>query len=378
MQRLEGLGTIAGGIAHDFNNLLTGIFTNIEMAKLDLTENSSSSSYLKDACDAIHSARQLTGQLLTFAKGSAPVLDTVETSVLVRDTVDFNLHGSNIIPEFILQDGLWPIKADKGQIGQVLANLIINAKQVMPCGGTLHIEGRNVLGEESIDSPDPAARYVCLTIRDEGTGIPSKIIEHIFDPYFSTKDAGPGLGLAIAHSIVEQHSGSISVSSLPNVSATFTIILPAIPLSELEGVEKTSRKNTASKDVPSLHVLLMDDEEILRKVGKQMIEHLGHTVDTAADGDEALHKYKAAMESGKPFDLVVMDLTIRGGKGGEATISELLEIDSLARVIVSSGFTSGPVMADYSSYGFSGKLAKPFMMKDLKQEINRIMEKKFN
>jgi len=373
MQRLEGLGTIAGGIAHDFNNLLTGIFTNIEMAMIDLPRRSSSDSYLQDARNAIHSARQLTGQLLTFAKGSAPVLSTVDTSALVRDTVNFNLHGSNVISSIMLQDNLWLINVDKGQIGQVLANLLINAKQSMPQGGTLHIDARNIQKGDLIDSPDAMKDWVCITIRDEGTGIPPKIIEHIFDPYFSTKDTGHGLGLAIVNSIIEQHDGSISVTSETNIGTTVNIFLPAVPASEGEDIADDSHDDTASNDSPSLRVLLMDDEEILRKVGRLLIERLGHTIDTAVDGVEALHKYNLAMEIGDPFDLVIMDLTIRGGKGGQETMKELLEIDPKVRAIVSSGYASDPIMADCTAYGFSGRLAKPFTMQDLEREIIRVM-----
>ncbi len=375
MQRLEGLGTIAGGIAHDFNNLLTGIFTNIEMARIELPKKSPSNSYLQDAYDAIHSARQLTGQLLTFAKGSAPMLDTVDTAVFLADSVNFNLRGSNIITKINLQEGLWSINADKGQFGQVLANLLINAKQSMPGGGTLHVDGRNICAGDPVDSPDPLTEFVCITIRDEGIGIPPKILKRIFDPYFSTKDTGHGLGLAIVLSIVEQHNGHISVASEPNIGTTFTIFLPAITVSETEGLLKTSRTDAASKEALSLHILLMDDEEMLRNVGEQLIIRLGYTIETAADGDETLQKYTAARESGKPFDLVIMDLTIRGGKGGQETIKELLDIAPEARVIVSSGYASGPIMADFAAYGFSGKLAKPFMMKDLEQEIIRVMKK---
>ncbi len=373
MQRLEGLGTIAGGIAHDFNNLLTGVFTNIEMAKIELPRNSPSASYLQGAYDAIHSARQLTGQLLTFAKGSAPVLSTVDTSALVQDTVSFNLRGSNINTEIILQEGLWAINADKGQIGQILANLLINARQSMPGGGTLHVDGRNICAGDQVGSPDPLTEYVCITIRDEGTGIPAKIIDHIFDPYFSTKDTGHGLGLAIVHSIIEQHDGSISVTSETNIGTTVNVFLPAVPASEAEDIVEDSHDDTASNDSPSLRVLLMDDEEILRKVGRLLIERLGHTIDTAVDGVEALHKYILAMEIGNPFDLVIMDLTIRGGKGGQETMRELLEIDPKVRAIVSSGYASDPIMADCTAHGFSGRLAKPFTMQDLEREIIRVM-----
>jgi len=375
MQRMEELGMVAGGIAHDFNNLLTGIFGNLELARIELPEGSQANSCLKKAHNAIQNARQLTGQLLTFAKGGIPVLDTVETAAFVRDTVDFNLHGSNVLANFDLPDSLWSIKADKGQIGQVLANLTINAKQAMPGIGTLHVKCRNIPRAEAINTANLTGESVRITIRDEGTGIPSKIIEHIFDPYFSTKQKGHGLGLAIVHSIIEQHNGRIDVSSTPDVGTTFTVFLPALPRSKPEDTKETYRTYEEAEATRPLHVLLMDDEEMIRDVGIQMLEFLEYTsTDTAVNGNEALEKYAAAMENGTPFDLVIMDLTIRGGKGGREIIGELLKIDPDVRVIVASGYASDPVMANHRDFGFSGKLEKPFEIAELKREIARVME----
>lgn len=376
MQRLEGLGTIAGGIAHDFNNLLTGIFANLEMAKMDLPENSSSSHYLQEAHHSILSARRLTGQLLTFAKGGAPVFKIVDMTRLIQETVEFNLHGTNVKPEIELQDNLWSIMADEGQIEQVLGNLTINSKQAMPCGGALHVAGRNLPISEAYSEADLTSDSILLTIKDEGIGIPPKIIDHIFDPYFSTKETGHGLGLAIVYSIIKQHKGHISVSSEPNTGTTFTIILPAVPETGRENADAVdiTRGNIAAKS--SFHILLMDDEEIARKVATQLLERLGHTTDTAVHGDEAIKKYTEGIKTGKPFDLVIMDLTIRDGKGGKKTIEELLKIYPEAKVIVSSGYSSGPIMANFSSYGFSGKLAKPFMAADLQDTITLVMNRK--
>ncbi|MCK5131470.1 MAG: PAS domain S-box protein [Candidatus Sabulitectum sp.] len=373
MQKLEGLGTIAGGIAHDFNNLLTSVFGNLEMAKLDLPSNSPSWRYLNDAHNAIQSARRLTGQLLTFSKGGAPVFKTVETAELLQGTVEFNLHGSNVKPEIELPDALWSIKADRGQIEQVIANLTINSKQAMPRGGTLHIEAKNIPFPMVGNDSDLTCDSVQLTFRDEGTGIPPEIIDNIFDPYFSTKDSGHGLGLAVVHSIIKQHNGHIRVSSTPNAGTTFTVTLPVVSGTESEDAEKSLMADSAPDTKLNLHVLIMDDEQIVRSIAGQLLERLGHTVGTSVDGDEALRKYTEAMENGNPFDLVIMDLTIRGGKGGKETITEMLEIDPHAKVIVSSGYASGTIMSDYSMFGFSGKLAKPFVLADLKTVISRVI-----
>jgi len=375
MQRLESLGAVAGGIAHDFNNLLTTVFGNIELAKIDLPDDSSSRSFLQEAHDAFQDARHLTGQLMTFARGGVPVLDKVETASLVRDTVIFNLRGSDVIPKIELEDGLWPIKADKGQIGQVLANLTINARQAMLDGGTLYVNGTNIRTAEKSGSYGLTGEYVRIELRDEGIGIDPNIIERIFDPYFSTKDTGHGLGLAVVHSIINQHNGRINVASMPGAGTTFTVFLPAISGLKSKESEKISRAGEEADATSSLHVLLMDDDGGVRRMGKSMLVRLGHSIDTAVDGDEALEKYRAAKVGDRPFDLVIMDLTIPGGLGGKETIVELLKIDPHARVIVSSGYSTDPVLANFSNFGFSGKLAKPFEIAEVKQEISRVMKK---
>lgn len=370
MQRLDQLGTVAGGIAHDFNNLLTGIFGNLELAKVNLPDDCPSTSYLADAHGMIQAARQLTGQLLTFAKGGAPILERVDTTALLKETVRFNLHGSTTHLEMDLEEGLWPIHADKGQIGQVLANLTINARQAMPKGGTLHVSARNVIKE------DPMTVYtVRLAFRDEGPGIPPDIRERIFDPYFTTKEEGHGLGLAIAHSIIKQHDGQIAVHSAPHRGTTLTIDLPAFPNVAAQGQGEKPAKPACEKDPAKtpLKVLLMDDEAAVRDVGVAMLETLGHEAEAVVSGAEALAAYEAAREAGQPFDLVIMDLTIRGGSGGKETVAQLLERDASARVIVASGYASGSVMAQYRDYGFAGKLAKPFQQSELVQVMAQVM-----
>jgi len=372
MQKLDSLGTVAGGIAHDFNNLLTGIFGNLEMAKLNMPENTESLQYIGKAFAALQSARLLTSQLLTFAKGGAPILKTLATKKLVCETVGFNLHGSNIATDFNLPDDLWAIKADKGQIGQVLANITINAKQAMPGGGTLHVEGTNMERTELNGDAELAGQFVRLAIHDEGIGIPPKILDHIFDPYYTTKETGHGLGLSVVHSIITKHNGRIEVDSTPDVGTTFTFFLPALPCEEPESDGDTLDEDAYSQ-VTSLNILLMDDEEMIRDIGTSMMNHLGHNVDTATDGDETVEKYSAAQASGNPFHLVIMDLTIPGSKGGTDVIRDLQKVDPQVRVIVSSGYASSPVMANYADYGFAGKLAKPFALAELEREIFHVM-----
>jgi PAS domain S-box-containing protein len=372
MQKLEELGTVAGGIAHDFNNLLTGIFGNLELAQVQMPADSPAASFLQKAFNTIENARGLTGQLLTFAEGGAPSLDTVNTAELIRESVDFNLHGGNVRAEYDLQKDLWPIQADKGQIGQVIANLVVNAKQAMPNGGIVSVTAANVPGQDTQNSPGKPREMVCITIRDEGMGIPGNILDRIFDPYFTTRQEGHGLGLSVVQSIIDQHKGWIDVDSSPGKGAAFRFYLPALPDSSVEDNGAPDSSVEQKESLGALHVLLMDDEEIIRKLGKTMIGHMGYTVDTAVDGDDAIEKYSTAMSAGNPYGIVIMDLTIRGGKGGEETVGKLLEIDPDARVIVASGYASDPVMANYSEYGFSGKLAKPYALAELQQVITQV------
>ncbi len=375
MQKLDSLGAVAAGIAHDFNNMLTSVFGHIELAEISLPENHQSVSYLKDAHKSLDQAKRLTSRLLTFAKGGDPILATVEMEQLVKDTVTFNLSGSSVCPHFNLPKGLWPVKADKGQISQVIANLTINAKQAMPCGACLTVEAANIEENDHTLPPGLNGRFVKLTINDEGIGIPGNIIEKIFDPYFTTKQSGSGLGLAVSYSIIKKHHGRLSVESSPGVGSSFSIFLPADTSTQNDNSPDAADKSQ-ERVKESVRILLMDDEKMIRDVGSKMIEKCGYEVETAVDGNETLEKYAAAAEQGDPFNLVIMDLTIPGGMGGQEAVKKLLDIDPRARVIVSSGYSSDSILTKYDEYHFMGKLAKPFKLKELKQEITRVLQVK--
>ena len=371
-KKLESVGVLAGGIAHDFNNILTALFGNIDMAKLKTSPDHPAYTYLETANQALERATDLTKQLLTFAKGGDPILGTVDLKAVVQTTVRFNLSGSNVKAHFNLPDNLWHVKADKGQISHVITNLTVNAIHAMPEGGNLYIDAENTGNLDEMVSSHVSGEFVRLCIRDEGVGILPKHIEKIFDPYFSTKQTGGGLGLAKVHSIITKHNGHVSVDSTPGVGTTFTLYLPA---------EKSYRKEittihpdlTEKPESLSGHVLVMDDQEIVRNVAAAMLDSCGYTFDFAVDGKEAIEKYISAAKSGNPFDIVIMDLTIPGGMGGKEAVKELLAIDPEAKIIVSSGYSTDPVMANYTDYGFRGRLIKPFQMKDLKKELSRIM-----
>lgn len=371
---LESLGSVAGGIAHDFNNILTGVFGNIELAQLELPMDHPSAASLRAAQQAIDSARRLSSRLLTFAKGGTPLLEAVDLRQGICDAVRFHLAGSNVATHFDIAPDLWPVKADKGQIGEVISNLTLNAKEAMPSGGTLHVQACNQPAGQQVPSLAPLGDCVRLIFRDEGVGIPATIIDRIFDPYFTTKQTGTGLGLAIVHGIVKRHQGHIEVDSAPSAGTTFTILLPA-DTSGAAGAE--SRDDSIPTTLPSAsgHILLMDDNEVVLKATSSMLTRLGHTVETAADGKEAIAKFGAAIRSGKPFDVTIMDLTVPGGTGGKEALGEIRSLDPGARVLVASGYSSDPVLADFGEHGFSGRLAKPFGLRDLDEAIRQVLKK---
>ncbi len=374
MQRLKSVGTLAGGIAHDFNNILTGVFGNIEVARFKMSPGHEAYPYILKAGNALERATNLTKQLLTFARGGDPVLDTVDLKELLQSCVAFNLSGSNVRANFRLPPGLWHIKADKGQIDQVIANLIINAKDAMPKGGNLYIEAENIEDIQEDTAPHLKGDFVKITVRDEGVGIDEDHISRIFDPYFSTKQTGAGLGLATVHSIVRKHKGHITVESVLGQGTTFTVFLPAERTSEDLPGESGEFFEPGSSVYTAARILIMDDEQMVRDVSAAMLERLGYGFDFAADGQEALEKYRSSIEDGRPFDVVIMDLTIPGGMGGREASAKLLEMDPKARIIVSSGYSTDPIMANFTKYGFKGRLVKPFRLDDLEEVLKQVLK----
>ncbi|PCI46033.1 MAG: hypothetical protein COB51_08035 [Moraxellaceae bacterium] len=371
-RKLESIGVLAGGIAHDFNNILTGLFGNIELAKLKLPKEHAAYPYMDTANQALERASNLTKQLLTFAKGGDPLLEAVNIKQVIQESVEFNLSGSNVKTILKLPDQLWQGKVDKGQISQVISNLTINAKQAMPDGGNLIINAENIKDIKENGVPHLTGDYIKISLRDEGVGISEQHRGKIFDPYFTTKQTGSGLGLATVHSIVAKHKGHINIESMLGIGTTFTLYFPA----EI-APEQTTDTNPSSgteKSSASLgHILVMDDEMMIRDLSATMLESFGYTVDTAADGKAALEQYICAANGDNAFDLVIMDLTIPGGMGGKEAINEFQAFDPRVKVVVSSGYATDPIMANFGGYGFSGRLAKPFRLGDMQKEISRVM-----
>ncbi|HET6371588.1 MAG TPA: ATP-binding protein, partial [Nitrospiria bacterium] len=370
-RKLESVGLLAGGIAHDFNNILTAILGNISLAKTALDPANPLCKRLNEAERATLRAKELSRQLLTFARGGAPVKKIASIAELLKDSAGFALRGSNVRSEFLLSDDLWPVEIDEGQINQVVHNLVINAQQAMPQGGMVRISAKNMnLGKQS-GIPVKGGSYVEIKIEDSGTGIPAQIIDKIFDPYFTTKQKGSGLGLSTSYSIVKKHGGHIAVLSRMGEGSSFSLYLPASPGSA------QLRRNVEEKPLTgSGRILLMDDEESVLETAGEMLRHLGYEVDLAKDGLEAIALYKKAMAALRPYRAVIVDLTIPGGMGGEETISSLLKVDPGVRAVVSSGYSNDPVMADFQSYGFADFIAKPYRIEEIGRVLNKVLRDK--
>ena len=369
-EKLESLGVAAGGIAHDFNNLLTAIIGNLSLALMEAPP--STRERLEASKKASLRAQDLAKQLLTFAKGGAPVKRTASMRQLLLDTVRFSLSGGNIRSEFCIPEDLWYADVDEGQISQVITNLTVNAVQAMANGGTLHVGGKNLLVEPGSPATRPPhalkpGRYVRITVRDEGIGMPEEILKKIFDPYFTTKPNGSGLGLATSYSIIKNHGGIIRVESQPGAGTTFTIDLPAS-----DRVAVPEEAPAPQKPLPRKKgkILVLDDEEVICELVASALAPAGFTVVPTYQAEETVRLYREALEAGEPFDLVIMDLTIPGGMGGREAIRQLKEIDPAVKGIVSSGYGHDPIMNRYAEYGFIGVIAKPYDIAQLERVVS--------
>ena len=370
-QKLDSLGVLAGGIAHDFNNLLTGILGNVSLAKQLITDNERAIKRL-DACEnASRRACGLTQQLLTFARGGEPIKKSTLLPQLIIDSANFALRGSNVRCRFDFPDDVWLVEVDEGQFSQVINNLVLNADQAMPEGGEIIISAVNSVigGQEGI--PIEEGSYVRIMVKDQGAGIDPAVMARIFDPYFTTKTNGSGLGLASVYSILNRHGGYVTAESCPGDGATFVLYLPATVkvrtvVEEIKAAEPLKRSFSGK-------VLVMDDEDIIRDVAAEILSHFGFNVTVCGEGDEALALYRTAHENEIPFDLVILDLTIPGAMGGKQAIRKLLEINPAVKAIVSSGYSNDPIIANFSEFGFSAAVAKPFRQNDLYSTICQVL-----
>ena len=369
--KMESLGVLAGGIAHDFNNILTVILGNINLAMLDLPVEYGGQKILTEAEKACFQAQSLARQLLTFAKGGAPIKELVAIEPLIRESATFACRGSAVRGEFTLPDNLWALEVDPGQINQVFQNLIINAIQAMPGGGTIKIQAENLVLAAESDLPLSPGRYVKISLQDQGGGMPAGYLAKIFDPYFTTKQKGSGLGLATSYFIIKNHHGHIAVESKLGVGTTFTIYLPAVD-------RKVSRPPEVEMKLYSGKgkILVMDDEDLVREVVGKMVVYLGYEANLARDGAEAISIFTEAQKSGQPFDAVILDLTVPGGMGGKEAMENLLKIDPKVKAIASSGYSDDPVMAEFHKYGFSAIIPKPYRVMEAGKILHDIIAKK--
>jgi PAS domain S-box-containing protein len=367
-QKIESVGLLAGGIAHDFNNLLASIMGNVSLAKTDLDRKEEVYELLDEAERATLRATALTKQLLTFSKGGAPIKKTASIGEMIEECSNFALRGSAVRCDFSIPEDLWPAEVDEGQIAQVFNNVVINADQAMPSGGVIEVSSSNETVERDSGLPLKPGSYVKISFQDHGMGIPEEHLPRIFDPYFTAKQKGSGLGLSTAYSIINRHEGHMTVESQLGRGTVFHIYLPAAKEEPLR-TKKERIRPVRNKG----RVLVMDDEEMIRTLLARLLSRLGYEVTLAGDGAEAIEACRRTRASGEAFDAVILDLTVAGGMGGKETIEKLREIDPEVKAIVSSGYSNDPIMSSFRDHGFSGVVAKPYDVDQLSRTLDEVI-----
>ncbi|MBN2364177.1 PAS domain S-box protein, partial [candidate division WOR-3 bacterium] len=366
VDKLETVGLLAGGIAHDFNNMLAGILANISLAKI-LPLEKDKIKYLDKAEKAIDRAKDLTTQLLVFSKGGAPVKNVVSLKDLLKETANFALTGSKSKCEFRFSENLSNVEADPGQLSQVINNIVINADHSMPVGGTITIEAENFKVGGISTLPLKDGTYVKISVKDEGNGIPPENLKKIFDPFYSTKIKGSGLGLSICYTIVKNHGGHITVYSEIGKGSVFNLYLPATHLDEKQ--EKKTEKLIYGKG----KILVMDDENMIRENTHDMLSYLGYECDVTSSGTQAVEMYEKRMKEGGGYDAVILDLTVPGEMGGKRAMKLIKDCDEKAVGIVSSGYSDDPVLSEFSKFGFSGRILKPYKIEELSVLLSELI-----
>jgi PAS domain S-box-containing protein len=369
-EKLQSLSLFAGGIAHDFNNMMTGIMCNIALAKLYVKPTEKAYSVLTEAEKGFSRAKDLTQQLMTFAKSGSPTKKLGSITEILKDTVKFTLSGSNVKSDFKIDENISPAEFDNGQMSQVFSNLTINAQQAMPDGGKLHVVAEDVYISDDKLLPLSEGKYVKISFIDEGVGISEENKRRIFDPYFTTKENGSGLGLANVFSIVEKHHGFIDVESEVDKGTQFSLYLPA-----KEGKPLRREESSSGSIRGNGRILLMDDEEVIRKTAGDLLHRIGFKVTLARNGKEAIELYEKEMNNSKSFDAVILDLTIPAGMGGLECLHALKQIDPNVKAIVSSGYSNDPIIANYKNHGFEGVIIKPYIIDEFYETISRVLGK---
>jgi len=374
VRKLESIGTLAGGIAHDFNNLLAVILGNISFAKMLTDPSGKIHKRLTDAEEATIKGKELTYRLLAFSKGGESLKRVISLKEIIRDSAGLTLSGSNIKCTFSFPDDLKKVEINEDEIGQVIHNIVQNAKEAMPQGGRIEIRADNIVLGSGETIPLPEGEYVKISVKDHGHGISEEDLSRVFDPYFTTKEIGNvkgmGLGLAICYTTVKNYGGFITAESELNIGTTINVYLPAY---KKTAVDKRLAEREQGVTKTGYKVLYMDDENSLRDIAGEILEHVGYNVAFACDGAEAIRMYSEAMVSGKPFDIVIMDLTIPGGMGGAETMKRLYEMDHGVKAVVTSGYADNPIVQDFKKYNFSGMIAKPYNIDELVRVIESVM-----
>jgi signal transduction histidine kinase/CheY-like chemotaxis protein len=369
-QKLDSLGTLAGGIAHDFNNILMAFIGNIALARGELPPGSPVQERLARAETALDQATHLTRQLLTFARGGVPVRQRVSLRRTLVEASQFVLHGGNVDVKVEIAPDLWAVEADAGQVGQLLQNLVLNGAQAMPTGGTVEVRATNLPGGTRLPRElVPGEPYVLIEVEDHGTGIPAEVLARIFDPYFTTRSTGSGLGLATAYAVARSHGGCIVPSTVLGEGTVFRVYLPATGESVPEAAPRERGQSGGAG-----RILIMDDESSVLEVLEGMLRSIGYDVDASSTGEEALARFDSARSRGRPYDAVILDLTVKGGMGGADAAKKLLERDGSARIVASSGYANAPVMAEFHRHGFRAVLRKPYAMEALDETLRKVLE----
>ena len=377
-RQLESIAALSGGIAHDYNNLLTAIMGNISLCLTTLDEESAAYDWLDQAQEAALIAKELTNRLITFSKGGIPQKETVDPAELIQGAAEFALSGSNVEVQYDFPRELWCMDVDRMQVGQALHNVVINAREAMPEGGVLSIGAWNGAPVDGGETP-LCLPHVAISIQDSGPGVSPVIVDRIFDPYFTTKEMGEerglGLGLSIANSIIEKHGGAIGLTSKTGQGARFKICMPAA-VNAIISTEQEDEFPMNMNTTPTGRILIMDDEEMIRNLAGNILKRLGYEPAFAQNGEEAIALYQEALNAGTPFDAVILDLTVKGGLGGKETIQKLTAIDPHVRGIVSSGYANDPGVTNYREYGFCAVVAKPYRIKEISDQLERILGKR--
>jgi CheY-like chemotaxis protein len=374
-RQLESIAALSGGIAHDYNNLLTVIIGNVSLIQSYVDPQDIIYKLLNEVNEAAIVAKSLTQKLITFSRGGAPLKETTDMAALVRSVTEFSLSGSNIRCQFDVADDLWLVDVDKTQVSQAVHNLVMNAREAMPEGGVITVSAGNVQNIDGVRAPT-ASRWVRLSIIDQGKGIAPEDMDKIFNPYFSTKQRGnqkgTGLGLSICHSIIRNHDGKMAIDSSPGAGTTVNLYLPASK-NALPAISAVKPCKLMTPIPGCGRILVMDDEEMIINMAGRILARLGYESAFARNGSEAVALYEEALNTEQPFDAVVLDLTVRGGMGGEEAMHHLLDIDPQVKVIVSSGYSDSPVMQDYKKYGFSAAAGKPYSLIELSQALDHVL-----